>query len=259
MGARLGGGLAGFARKSKALEGANPSKSPSAKMPTASKYIDIMGKQFLKRLSKKPWVQSVAGWLLAKYVWLVGATTKWHVIGQQNLKYAKNQPVIFAFWHNRIMMMRYFMPKNIKIKALISGHSDALILTKAMSAMGVDAIHGSANKGGLKAVQQALDSKGAYLVITPDGPKGPIYKNKEGIAYIAKQLNMPIIPAAYNVKRKKTASSWDKFIIAHPFNKGVLVVGKPILPQDTQDAILQNTQTALDDVTKQADTHFDNT
>ena len=69
---------------------------------------------------------------------------------------------------------------------------------------------------------------GESVAITPDGPKGPKEKVKDGIIKLAQITNSPIIPLVWSTKKFKIINSWDNFVIPMPFSKGVYSFGKPI-------------------------------
>ena len=84
--------------------------------------------------------------------------------------------------------------------------------------------------------------------ITPDGPRGPRFKVSDGVIMLAKISGRPIIPGAYSIKRRQVLGSWDKFILAFPFSKGVFVWGDPLfVPKNADEETLKK---AKNDLTK---------
>ena len=69
---------------------------------------------------------------------------------------------------------------------------------------------------------------GESIAITPDGPKGPKEKVKEGIIKLAQMTNTPIIPLVWATRKYKIINSWDNFVLPYPFSKGIYSFGKPI-------------------------------
>ena len=69
---------------------------------------------------------------------------------------------------------------------------------------------------------------GESIAITPDGPKGPKEKVKDGIIKLAQITNTPIIPLVWATRKFKIVNSWDNFILPYPFTKGIYSFGKPI-------------------------------
>src|SRR3546814_5014831 len=77
----------------------------------------------------------------------------------------------------------------------------------------------------LRAILQLL-KKGEYITFTPDGPRGPRMRAGTGIVAAARLAGVPVMPATYSVRRRRLARSWDRFLIAWPFNRGVIQIGR---------------------------------
>ena len=88
--------------------------------------------------------------------------------------------------------------------------------------------------------------------ITPDGPRGPKEKVKEGIISLQKKTNSIIIPLSYSARFKIKLKSWDSFLFVFPFNKFVAVWGNPIKydPSKNLDNNLEIVNEELKRVTK---------
>jgi lysophospholipid acyltransferase (LPLAT)-like uncharacterized protein len=145
---------------------------------------------------------------------------------------ARGKSRIFAFWHNRFLMMPYLYKslrgtKNICV--MTSRSRDGQYITDVLDGFDFATARGSSSRGGQAALREmtSLIKKGYDIAITPDGPRGPCYRVQPGIILLAQISGIPIIPATYDVKRKKRLASWDRFIIPHLFTKGVLVFGDP--------------------------------
>ena len=83
-------------------------------------------------------------------------------------------------------------------------------------------------------VQQALRAltkaarSGYSIAVTPDGPKGPIFKVHPGVLFIAQKAGVPVIPAACALSNKKILRSWDKYQFPLPFGRIEAVYGEPL-------------------------------
>ncbi|MBV8170017.1 MAG: hypothetical protein JO021_24745, partial [Alphaproteobacteria bacterium] len=62
-----------------------------------------------KRVLGARGVQGALAWLLAGYIRLVHATSRWQIDGLEHLTALRERgrPLIGCFWHQRIMMMRF--------------------------------------------------------------------------------------------------------------------------------------------------------
>ena len=117
-----------------------------------------------------------------------------------------------------------------KFKMLISGHRDGKMISIAVSYLGIETIHGSSNNNKISSAKQILTELNNHNVvgITPDGPRGPKQKIKEGLVSIQKKTGAVILPLSYSAKYSVTLKSWDSFLFSFPFNKFVTVWGNPL-------------------------------
>ena len=142
---------------------------------------------------------------------------------------------IIAIWHNRLFYGVYSLRYKIAqhghdVLAIISESDDAEFIARCTEYCGAYAARGSSTRGGKKALKTILKYTKTHFhpLITPDGPVGPVYEAKEGLAAIAKITGLPIVPIAYNTKSKWVFNSWDKFMIPKPFAKVFLDYAAPI-------------------------------
>lgn len=187
-----------------------------------------------KRILQFPWCQKVFVWFLYGYLYFVNTTTRWKVIGQENLEGLLKHPdgFIVCFWHNRIAMMSFLWGFPRSFFMLISSHKDGQLISRVVAKFGIQTISGSTNRGGsfaLKKLISLLKNK-EVVGLTPDGPRGPQYSISEGIVHLSRLTQKPIICATYNVSRFKTLNTWDRFIVPLPFGKGVKVWGEVLSP-----------------------------
>lgn len=159
-----------------------------------------------------------------------------------------------ALWHGRLMMVPCFIPSNIHKNVVVSTHSDGEIIARVQKYLRVKTIRGSTNKGGIGAVREIMKKlhSGESVAITPDGPRGPARKVNGTLVDIAKKLDIPIIPATFSCGKHKKAKSWDSFMIAKPFGKGVFICGDPLLPSDA-DFGAEKLEKILNQITDEAD------
>jgi lysophospholipid acyltransferase (LPLAT)-like uncharacterized protein len=189
--------------------------------------------RFIKKLLKKPIIIRGLASLIALYIKFVFKTTKWQWINQEavNKLIAAKTPWILSFWHNRLLMMSvtWTGPKN-KLHMLISTHRDGLLIAETIKYYGILTVAGSSTKGGPQALRHLLRllKDGNCIGITPDGPRGPRFKARGASVQIAKLTGCPILPISYSTTRRKVINSWDRFILALPFGRGVFIIGEPI-------------------------------
>ena len=215
-----------------------------------------------KRILRSGAVQGAACALAAFYIRAVHATGRWRVVGAEapEALWRDGTPFILAFWHGRILMMPFSWPRATPINMLISQHRDGQLIARTVRHFGIDSIAGSTSHGGsaaLRAILRALKD-GQCVGVTPDGPRGPRMRAAGGAIDIARLSGVPILPAAFATSRRRVLGSWDRFVLAWPFSRGVFVWGAPIaLPKDADAAARESARRQLEDglnaVTAEAD------
>ena len=160
-------------------------------------------------------------------------------------------PVVIAFFHGRMMMLPFFyelLRPNRKIKMIVSNHFDGELIGKIVSYYGIATLKGSSTRGGIKVLKEITNLEGFDIGITPDGPRGPKEKVKNGVIFISKITGYPILPITYSVKSKQILNSWDSFIVPRPFTKGLFVCGEPLyIPKNLENQDLESYSQILEE------------
>ena len=194
---------------------------------------------WLKNKFKHPYVIKILGAIIAAYLKFVFKTTHWQYIDWHypEAYWQNNKPFITCFWHNRLLMTCFAWRGPHQFHMLISGHGDGRLIAETVAHYNVATIVGSRSQGGTNALRSILRilKKGMTVGITPDGPRGPRFKVSDGIAAMAKLSQLDILPVTYSTNYRRVMSSWDRFLLALPFGKGVLAWGEPILYNDIQN------------------------
>ncbi len=172
---------------------------------------------------------------------LLGATCRSAYVDWDTAAVVTNtdRPVIYAFWHSRLLTM--FFPRRHRrrqIVLLVSPSRDGEIIRKVLASFGYRTVSGSSARGGhqaLRVMAKALTG-GDDMAITPDGPRGPAEKVKLGILLLAKMTGAAIVPVACGARPGWRAGSWDRLLVPLPFARLRYVAGEPIIvPADTDD------------------------
>ncbi len=192
----------------------------------------------LKSAMERPAFRAFIGRVVAAYISFVRVTSRFETTGDHHAQalWDDGQPFILAFWHNRLMMMPLVWRRGIPIDMLISHHRDGDLIARTISHFGLDTIRGSKaksgrdDKGGMAALRAMVRSlKGGRCVgITPDGPRGPRMRATDGIVAVARLAGVPILPAVSATSLRVELNTWDRFLVALPFSRGVLMWGAPI-------------------------------
>jgi len=216
----------------------------------------------MKALLNSGAVRGAACWIGAQYVRFVHVTGRWTTIRGETAErmWDEGRPFILSFWHGRLLMMPYCWRRSEPIHMLVSLHRDGQLIARMSSHLGVSAVDGSSSKGGVKALRTLLKllNSGACVGLTPDGPRGPRMRAQGGIVSMARLAGVPILPATYSIKRGRILESWDRFLVALPFSRGVIVWGDPLdVPRDADADTLENArhtlETRMNAITEEAD------
>jgi lysophospholipid acyltransferase (LPLAT)-like uncharacterized protein len=153
----------------------------------------------------------------------------------------RNQPVIFAIWHNRLLMLpRVFDPcfPSRQSFGLISASRDGDLVAVLIERSGYGTIRGSSSRKGVIALRQLVDTlaAGMNVLITPDGPRGPVYEASQGIVFLAQRTGAPVVPIHMEYSSCWRLKSWDRFFVPRPFAKLRAIFGAPIQVQPSADA-----------------------
>jgi lysophospholipid acyltransferase (LPLAT)-like uncharacterized protein len=157
-----------------------------------------------------------------------------------------------VYWHqHQLFCVRQLLecrPLGVRLGFLISPSVDGEIGAMLVASMGAEVIRGSSTYTGARALRdyyQALTQDGVSPAITPDGPRGPVWKVKPGAILLAQMSQRPIMPMAFAASRAWNIQ-WDRFVIPWPFARVAIVVGKPFyIPKGLDAEGLENFQIEL--------------
>lgn len=155
------------------------------------------------------------------------------------LEKVPSYPVIFAHFHQDELMLIY-TGVGKGYATLTSTSKDGELMTKVLNLMGFTCIRGSSNKKPVAALLNMINfliKTNSTSVMAVDGPKGPIYKVKNGVLMLSKKTGFPIIPLVAKPSNAYCiSSSWNKALIPKPFSKVEILFGKEIrVPSEESD------------------------
>ncbi|MEY2499599.1 MAG: hypothetical protein QOD12_3155 [Verrucomicrobiota bacterium] len=152
--------------------------------------------------------------------------------------FVRNQPVIFAIWHNRLLMLpRVFDPcfPTRQSFGLISASRDGDLVSVLIERSGYGTIRGSSSRKGASALRQLVDTlaAGSNVLLTPDGPRGPVYEASQGLVFLAQKTGAPVVPIHMEYSSCWRLKSWDRFIVPRPFARLRAIFGVPLRVAET--------------------------
>ena len=153
-------------------------------------------------------------------------------------------PTVYAFWHRSLLACAYRFRK-LDIAILISPSFDGELIARTVERLGFKAIRGSSSRGGAAGLRnmQLAYLEGHRCAFTADGPRGPAYCAKPGVAQLANSVGGPPrfgpdgvrlptgtwVGCFYALPDKAwQLNSWDRFLIPKPFTRVVLAWPKHI-------------------------------
>lgn len=188
-----------------------------------------------KPFSLKHTLGSTLAWW---YTLFLGWTTRiyWFKTDEAKALEENGKGLIYAIWHNQQLFLLYPY-RGQKIAPLISKSSDGEYIARCLPHFGMIAVRGSTSKGGARALIKLLQAarEGYRPMLTPDGPRGPIYTVQPGILFLAKKTGLPIIPVGAALSHKIKVGSWDRMRVPLPFGKTALTYGKAVWVKDEAD------------------------
>jgi lysophospholipid acyltransferase (LPLAT)-like uncharacterized protein len=173
-------------------------------------------------------------------------------------------PVIFCVWHNRLAasLASYddFAQSRWRaegLAAMISASRDGSLVANVAERFGVQPIRGSTSRRGAQALLEATTwmERNYNVVMTPDGPRPPVYQIQKGIIDLAKLTGRPIIPISNFTRWKIRMRSWDRFQIPLPFARLECYFGQPIwvpreATEDQREELRARLETSMRAITK---------
>jgi lysophospholipid acyltransferase (LPLAT)-like uncharacterized protein len=181
---------------------------------------------------RKPWMIKAAGFSVAWALRLWFGTLSYRCRALEPDADPKNREghgrYIYAFWHEGLLLPAYLYGR-CHVQVLISEHADGKLIAEVCRHLGYSIVHGSPNRGAVRATRQMLDAASTdNLAITPDGPRGPRRRVQMGLVYLASRTGRLIVPAGIGYDRPWRARSWDRFGLPRPWSRATWLTGEPI-------------------------------
>ncbi|HSM55331.1 MAG TPA: DUF374 domain-containing protein [Candidatus Sulfomarinibacteraceae bacterium] len=166
-------------------------------------------------------------------------TARYHVSGRHHFENSRadSTPTVWVAWHGMTMMLAGFVLQNYDPGSLVIMMPDdwrgealshwAHRLGATPWQMNLKGDPSMATARRLAAMLRLLrEGRDAY--ITPDGPDGPAYKIKPGVAYLAQKSGATLLPVGAYTRHGHRLSRWDRYVVPYPFSRIAVVIGTPI-------------------------------
>ncbi len=159
------------------------------------------------------------------FITAISKTWLFHIKGSFPQK-----PAIVVFWHNEMMpIWRIFANKNAY--AVVSQSKDGQILSDLLEKWGFMLIRGSSSKGGKEVMNQLVEkSQDNYVLLTPDGPRGPRHFLKPGGIVASQRSGARFYYIKANISKKIVfKKSWDRFEFPLPLSRITIEISEPYI------------------------------
>lgn len=149
------------------------------------------------------------------------------------LRVSQKEPFILAVWHNRLLLLppvfSLCFPHRRSV-GLISASGDGDFVSLLVERFGHGTVRGSTSRKGVIALRQLVEAlaAGTNVLITPDGPRGPLYEINQGIIFVAQKSGAAIVPMQLEYEKAWRLKSWDRFFVPKPFSKVRIIFGAPM-------------------------------
>jgi lysophospholipid acyltransferase (LPLAT)-like uncharacterized protein len=170
------------------------------------------------------------------------------------LQHAQNHKTILLLWHNRLLVLPELLQRygsQCNYCAFISNSRDGeliAILTKSYPIGRVLRVPHDGRHQALATLIRQLREAQEVMVITPDGPRGPLYQVKAGVVLAAQATGASVVPFSWQADRYWQFNTWDKLRVPKPFARLAVHFGEPLLCERSSEADVETVrlQLALD-------------
>ncbi len=201
------------------------------------------------------WKQQLTGKVVVLLMRMLGSMVRFRINDPYGCK-AKSldgEVMIWAFWHNCLFSAPLAWNRivgDVSASALASASKDGAVVASVIKNFKVDTIRGSSSRRGasaLIAMRQALRD-GEQIVLTPDGPRGPVCRLQPGAIKLAQVSSVPIVSLHFSYSSSWRLRSWDRFHIPKPFSTVTIDICEPVVvPRDLDENNFESLRKKVED------------
>ncbi len=166
-------------------------------------------------------------------------TGRYHVEGLPNFEQARNsqRPVIWVAWHGMTMMLAGWVLRHYDAGSLLIMMPDdwrGEVLGQFATRIGATPakmnLKGDTSMATARKLAQMVRKlkEGWHAYITPDGPDGPPYIIKPGVAYLAQKSDAILLPVGAFTRSGVRINRWDQYMVPWPFSRISVVISEPL-------------------------------
>lgn len=164
-------------------------------------------------------------WIGKPLLHCLAATCKWKISGLEEFReIAKNEKCMLMLWHNRLaftpLILYRFAPDFI-YGAFVSKSRDGELISAVVESYKAGRTIRVSHQGrhnALRELMRHIEERKEIVIITPDGPRGPRYELKSGIAMAALETGAHVVPLTWTASSYWELPTWDRLRIPKPFS-----------------------------------------
>lgn len=200
--------------------------------------------------ARHPWWLGAAALLGAWFIRAVAMSWRYRVADAPEYAsaVATGERFVYAFWHSGLLPLA-LSHCDEGIAVLVSQHRDGELITRLIHRLGYVTGRGSSTRGGDQGVREMLGwaEQGRHLAITPDGPRGPAERVKDGLVYLAARTGRRVVPIGLGTRPAWVLRSWDRFRVPRPFARVVVMHGAPIAMDTPVESLSEQSRAECDE------------
>ncbi len=211
--------------------------------------------------------QRIKFWLIThtvgRLIVLIFRTCRVELINGRVLReyFDQGKPLVGVSWHRGGIFAAFYFGR-YHPAFMVSRSQDGELAARYARLVGAVPVRGSSSSGGataLKELERALREECAVAATVADGPQGPPYVAKAGLAVLASRTGLPLVPVMWSTDRAWVfKNAWDKQMIPKPFARVKMAFGDPIeverdLPPEKIEELRRLMESRLNQLTEMVD------
>ena len=140
-------------------------------------------------------------------------------------KIAATEKCFLILWHNRLAIIPFILSRytpNTSYAALVSASRDGEILSAIVQSYKNGRLIKVAHQERYQALRETvrhIEERKHLVILTPDGPRGPLYQIKPCTAVAALETEAYIAVLDWEANRFWELKTWDRLRLPKPFAK----------------------------------------
>ena len=218
---------------------------------------------FRRRLENSDILAALLSSVLANYLRLCFATTRWKTHGLDDLAAdLRDGPIVLVLWHSRLLFGPSAWPRRLSRVFTLRDPSPAgRLSSETQTRLGMEPVNMQPNASNFAASRRILSviRDGHSLGMTADGPLGPAQMAKRAPVEWARATGRPVYVFAWSARRSIHLKTWDRLVLPLPFTRGSYGFQrwKTVVPHKVAPEHYQQLQNGLTDVLNQITTDMD--